>query len=355
MPETVVCERGDRRDGCRPGVLARRRRHQADFRLDGPWHRARQRSRRRVSRRPGARADAVGVLRAARRRSRRPRRPRCSSSAAGCSGRSSARAPAGDWRSNVARGGTARAIRPAAEPGSGSRIRRRCGGRRRLRRRRPAAGAATAESSCSRSTASRAGRACSARPASTSPARSSSTCSRARSAAHGRETSLTGAVPRDDRGDVAAAAQLACLLEVSAPKPGNVSPGRHFADIALRGLPGQRRGDRRAAGGGRHAPAGCDDPPAPSKRPPDGRARTPTSASCCCSRRSPAPPGSQAWRRVTGRAARHQGCTRYVRQSGACSRQRPSTMHATCMRRSGLPRPGGLGRADRRTLPASRR
>ena len=30
--------------------------------------------------------------------------------------------------------------------------------------------------------------------------------------------------------DIAAAAQLACLLEVSAPKPGNVSPGRHFDD-----------------------------------------------------------------------------------------------------------------------------
>lgn len=30
--------------------------------------------------------------------------------------------------------------------------------------------------------------------------------------------------------EVAAAAQLACLLEVSAPKPGNVSPGRHFPD-----------------------------------------------------------------------------------------------------------------------------
>jgi triphosphoribosyl-dephospho-CoA synthase len=29
---------------------------------------------------------------------------------------------------------------------------------------------------------------------------------------------------------VSAAAQLACLLEVSAPKPGNVAPGRHFAD-----------------------------------------------------------------------------------------------------------------------------
>lgn len=29
---------------------------------------------------------------------------------------------------------------------------------------------------------------------------------------------------------VAVAAQLACLLEASAPKPGNVSPGRHFSD-----------------------------------------------------------------------------------------------------------------------------
>jgi triphosphoribosyl-dephospho-CoA synthase len=31
--------------------------------------------------------------------------------------------------------------------------------------------------------------------------------------------------------DVAMAAQLACLLEASAPKPGNVAPGRHFADL----------------------------------------------------------------------------------------------------------------------------
>ena len=31
--------------------------------------------------------------------------------------------------------------------------------------------------------------------------------------------------------DVAAAAQLACLLEASAPKPGNVSPGRPFGDL----------------------------------------------------------------------------------------------------------------------------
>jgi triphosphoribosyl-dephospho-CoA synthase len=33
-----------------------------------------------------------------------------------------------------------------------------------------------------------------------------------------------------DAAHVAVAAQLACLLEASAPKPGNVSPGRHFAD-----------------------------------------------------------------------------------------------------------------------------
>jgi len=30
---------------------------------------------------------------------------------------------------------------------------------------------------------------------------------------------------------IAALVQLACLLEVSAPKPGNVSPGRHFTDL----------------------------------------------------------------------------------------------------------------------------
>jgi triphosphoribosyl-dephospho-CoA synthase len=42
-----------------------------------------------------------------------------------------------------------------------------------------------------------------------------------------------GVVPVASRGarDIAAAAQLACLLEASAPKPGNVSPGRRFSDI----------------------------------------------------------------------------------------------------------------------------
>ena len=54
-------------------------------------------------------------------------------------------------------------------------------------------------------------------------------------------------------GEVGAAAQLACLLEVSAPKPGNVSPGRHFHDTTYEdflasavaiGPPMARAGDR---------------------------------------------------------------------------------------------------------------
>ena len=52
--------------------------------------------------------------------------------------------------------------------------------------------------------------------------------------------------PARTAADIAALAQLACLLEVSAPKPGNVSPGRHFADLTVRGLPDQRRRDRSA-------------------------------------------------------------------------------------------------------------
>ena len=54
--------------------------------------------------------------------------------------------------------------------------------------------------------------------------------------------------------DVAVAAQLACLLEVSAPKPGNVSPGRHFSDTrfedflasaAALGMPLAKAGEQR--------------------------------------------------------------------------------------------------------------
>jgi triphosphoribosyl-dephospho-CoA synthase len=52
------------------------------------------------------------------------------------------------------------------------------------------------------------------------------------SSAHRDLASALLAVDRRHRPvNVGLAAQLACLLEVSAPKPGNVSPGRHFADL----------------------------------------------------------------------------------------------------------------------------
>jgi triphosphoribosyl-dephospho-CoA synthase len=40
-----------------------------------------------------------------------------------------------------------------------------------------------------------------------------------------------GLPPAHTPDEIAAAAQLACLLEAHAPKPGNVSPGRDFADV----------------------------------------------------------------------------------------------------------------------------
>ncbi len=43
-----------------------------------------------------------------------------------------------------------------------------------------------------------------------------------------RDTAPRGYAP----GELAAAAQMACLLEASAPKPGNVSPGRPFSDTS---------------------------------------------------------------------------------------------------------------------------
>ena len=94
------------------------------------------------------------------------------------------------------------------------------------------------------------------------------------------------AVDRDHRPvNVGLAAQLACLLEVSAPKPGNVSPGRHFADLRYEdflasalaiGEPMAGAGEREHR---RDGAAGCRGHRAV------GRDPTPTSGSCCCSRR----------------------------------------------------------------------
>ena len=68
--------------------------------------------------------------------------------------------------------------------------------------------------------------------------------------------------PARTAADIAALAQLACLLEVSAPKPGNVSPGRHFADLRYEdfltsaiaiGQPFARAGDQSVGVTIRHA------------------------------------------------------------------------------------------------------
>src|SRR5436189_5752134 len=49
-----------------------------------------------------------------------------------------------------------------------------------------------------------------------------------RASARTRDAAVT--LPARQAADVAAAAQLACLLEASAPKPGNVSPFASFRD-----------------------------------------------------------------------------------------------------------------------------
>ena len=54
---------------------------------------------------------------------------------------------------------------------------------------------------------------------------------RPRTSRDGRASSKTRDETSAPTADIAALAQLACLLEVSAPKPGNVSPGRPFADL----------------------------------------------------------------------------------------------------------------------------
>ena len=56
--------------------------------------------------------------------------------------------------------------------------------------------------------------------------------------------------------DIAAAAQLACLLEVTAPKPGNVSPRQHFDDVAYEHFLASATAIGPAMGQAGHAPLG---------------------------------------------------------------------------------------------------
>ena len=60
--------------------------------------------------------------------------------------------------------------------------------------------------------------------------------------------------------DVAAAGQLACLLEVSAPKPGNVSPEHHFHDTRYEDFLASAVAIGPALSERREAPAGYDHP-----------------------------------------------------------------------------------------------
>src|SRR5438093_13488109 len=62
-----------------------------------------------------------------------------------------------------------------------------------------------------------------------------------RASARTRDPAVT--LPARQAEDVAAAAQLACLLEASAPKPGNVSPFASFRDATYEDF--QSRADRR--------------------------------------------------------------------------------------------------------------
>ena len=56
--------------------------------------------------------------------------------------------------------------------------------------------------------------------------------------------------------DIALAAQLACVLEVSAPKPGNVYPGRHFHDTTYEDFLASAVAIGPAFGGGADRPLG---------------------------------------------------------------------------------------------------
>ena len=161
-----------------------------------------------------------------------------------------ATAPEGDWRTNVARG------RYRAGPSTAAwqaRVRATA-----------AVGADYAgvdllpsrdgRVSCWKSTAFLAGRGCSRRRASTSLRHRRVSCG---TPGRNRTSPACGALAlipatrggrRQDAAEVAAAAQLACMLEARAPKPGNVSPGRSFADLAYedsRQPPGDRRATRR--------------------------------------------------------------------------------------------------------------
>ena len=84
----------------------------------------------------------------------------------------------------------------------------------------------------------------------------------------------------------ARAAQLACLLEASAPKPGNVSPGVSFGDTTYEDFLASAAAIGDPLGTAGYATARRDDSACRRSDAPLDQHRTRTSASCCCSLRS---------------------------------------------------------------------
>ena len=200
-------------------------------------------------------------------------------------------APAGDWRTNVSRGGSVRAVRSSVRVGAAWR----CARPRRSAPTTPASiccRRGTAGCSCSRSTAFRDGRGCSRRRASTSPAAIvDHLVERVRAAGGGgtpssRRTVRHDRIRRPDRllvGERRCRCRAARLPARSQRAEARQRVARSpLRGHAVRGFSRQRRRDRRAA---RAAPA--DRPLGATIRLADrgdgalDARRTPTSASCC--------------------------------------------------------------------------
>ena len=167
------------------------------------------------------------------------------------------RAPTGEWRTNVAIGGSAT---PFELPDEWAQLALRAasGGRRRLRRRRSAALARRADLRARGQRHSRAGR------VAAGDGDRRRRRDRRVSSLHASRASAVHVVVEDVRmttgstaADVAALAQLACLLEVERAEARQRLAGPPLRRLTLRGLPGQRRRDRPAFAAPADRPVGA--------------------------------------------------------------------------------------------------
>ena len=263
--------------------------------------------------------------------------------------RSGRRAPSSAARREAAGARTCRSAATRApielsagmvEHGRSSRAR----GRRRLRRRRPAA---RARRHGLRARGERHSRL--AGPAAATSRRRRGARSSISSLAQGGRVIATAATPLD----VGRAAQLACLLEVSAPKPGNVSPGQRLRRRALRGFLASAAaiGTRSAAPApDRSARRSCsrsrgDEPLDAHEHEPRHRA-----AARAARPRGPAVVAARDWldRRVIDATSLRAALGRGARPATTVEDAR----HVYAAIRAASP--GGLGRPPSQDVPASR-